>query len=177
MMPRTKLEQLQSDQVAWVKYNFPNRPLHHPLLGIIEEFGELDEATEDLPHELDIKDAIADIMIFMADYCTMMSLNLQEIYDEAAKLMSDEGRETYASTIWLGKLAQAYLKSEQKIRGTPAWWRGVTHEALKRLIVDLCERAKLYKFDVVETTWHIWETDVSKRDWAKHRRENNLGEM
>ena len=81
---------LQEQQVAWVKHNFGERPAYHPLLGAVEELGELAHAhlkseqgirtTED--HAANAKDAVADIIIFLSDYCTAQGYDLQRIVED-----------------------------------------------------------------------------------------------
>lgn len=101
------LKQLQGAQRAWVKHNFPDRTAHGPLLGVTEELGELAECHDEpsahiqelmkvlgrlshahlkneqgirgseLKHYRDKIDAVADIIIFLADYCTVNEIDLQ----------------------------------------------------------------------------------------------------
>lgn len=80
---------LQDQQRPWVKHNFGDRPAYYPLLGAVEELGELAHAhlkqeqgirtTED--HEANAKDAVADTIIFLADYCSSRGWDLQEIVE------------------------------------------------------------------------------------------------
>ena len=83
------LDELQDQQREWVKRNFPNRTNYHSLLGIVEEVGELCHAH--LKHEQGIRgfedrhkfkayveDAIGDIIVFLADYCTANGIGLQK---------------------------------------------------------------------------------------------------
>ena len=87
------LEELQDEQREWVKHNFPNRTNYHPLLGAVEEVGELCHAH--LKHEQGIRgfedihtfkqyaeDAIGDIIIFLADYCSANDLSLQKCLED-----------------------------------------------------------------------------------------------
>lgn len=82
---------LQEEQRPWVKHNFPGRKPYFPLLGLMEELGELahahlkaeqgirgtkDELTEKA------KDAIGDVIVFLADYCSANEYDLQEIIEE-----------------------------------------------------------------------------------------------
>lgn len=77
---------LQEEQRPWVEHNFPKRKAHHPLLGVQEEVGELSHAhlkaeqgirvSED--HEDMGKDAVGDITIFLADYCSAMGWDFEE---------------------------------------------------------------------------------------------------
>ena len=91
---RLTLDGLQVEQRKWVKHNFPNRTNYHPLLGVVEEVGELCHAH--LKHEQGIRgfedqytfeqyaeDAIGDIIVFLADYCNANGLNLQKCLDDA----------------------------------------------------------------------------------------------
>ncbi len=80
---------LQDEQRPWVKHNFDGRPPYFPLLGTMEELGELAHAhlkqeqgirtNED--HEAKAKDAVGDIIICLADYCTARGFDLQEIVE------------------------------------------------------------------------------------------------
>ena len=72
-----ELRKLQAQVGEWARKNFPHGRNYHPLLGAVEEMGELAHAhlkaeqgiriNED--HEAAIKDAIGDIVIYLADYC------------------------------------------------------------------------------------------------------------
>lgn len=83
-------KQLQEEQRPWVEYNFPGREAHYPLLGAQEEIGELSHShlkmlqrirgTEE-DHLEKAKDAVADCIIFLSDYCTAMGFDLQEIME------------------------------------------------------------------------------------------------
>ncbi len=80
------LRQLQEEQRPWVKHNFPGRHPYYPLLGLMEELGELSHAhlkslqgirtSED--HDAAKIDAVADIVIFLADYCSGNGIDLQD---------------------------------------------------------------------------------------------------
>jgi len=101
------LGDLQKQMQLWQEHNFPGRADYFPLLGAVEEIGELSE-NEDNKHVLELcrvlgklahhhlkqlqgirgtpelhmekkKDAVADIVIFLADYCRGQSFDFQEI--------------------------------------------------------------------------------------------------
>lgn len=84
------LNKIQAEMVEWQKYNFPGRGVHIPLLGAVEELGELAHAhikkeqnirlNED--HDSNKKDAIADIFIYLFDYSNDHNFNLEEIITE-----------------------------------------------------------------------------------------------
>ncbi|HOD84842.1 MAG TPA: hypothetical protein PKG77_25785, partial [Phycisphaerae bacterium] len=80
------LRRLQDELRAWVQHNFPAREPFYPLLGAMEELGELSHAhLKDLQairgtpeeHQAAKEDAVADIIIFLADYCTANGIDLQ----------------------------------------------------------------------------------------------------
>lgn len=84
------LRQLQDEQRPWVAHNFPERTTWMPLLGVMEELGELAHAhlkqaqgirTHEDHNEL-ARDAVADIVIFLADYCSARGFDLETLVSE-----------------------------------------------------------------------------------------------
>ncbi|MAF43034.1 MAG: hypothetical protein CMI54_02530 [Parcubacteria group bacterium] len=84
------LNKLQEEQKNWSLYNFGKHPAYWPLLGAVEELGELAHAhlkeeqgirTEE-DHVALAKDSIGDIIIFLADYCTVRGFDFEEIVQE-----------------------------------------------------------------------------------------------
>ena len=81
---------LQEQQKPWVKHNFGERPTVWPLLGLVEELGELCHSVlkdwqgirtnED--HTAAAKDAIGDLVIFLSDYCSSRCFDLQQIVED-----------------------------------------------------------------------------------------------
>ena len=86
MIDDITLRQLQSESQEWSSKNFPNAKPHQPLLGAAEEIGELCHAHLKLEqgirtnqnHKEDAEDAIADCIIYLADYCWRNGYDLQE---------------------------------------------------------------------------------------------------
>jgi NTP pyrophosphatase (non-canonical NTP hydrolase) len=87
------LSDLQREHAAWLEHNFPDQKAHEPLLGLTEEVGELAHAH--LKHEQGIRgladqdlaytkkmDAVGDIVIYLASYCTANNIEL----DKAVRL-------------------------------------------------------------------------------------------
>lgn len=79
--------QLQDEVTVWVKKNFPESPAQHPVMGLLEELGELTHTQ--LKKEQGIrgsvekhiaagKDAIADSVIFFMDVCTRRGWDVEE---------------------------------------------------------------------------------------------------
>jgi NTP pyrophosphatase (non-canonical NTP hydrolase) len=79
------LKQLQAEQLNWVKHNFGDRPSWQPLLGAVEELGELChahlKASQGIrisePHQEAKIDAIGDIIIYLADYCSAENIDIE----------------------------------------------------------------------------------------------------
>lgn len=85
------LRLIQLEQREWATKNFGDKPSWHPLLGAVEELGELAHAflkreqgirgtTES--HTEDIRDAIGDITIYLLDFCNREGLDLQSIIQD-----------------------------------------------------------------------------------------------
>ena len=101
-------QDIQAEHKIWVEQMFPGlRPQHHGLLGSIEEWGELWEATR-RPAIEDVKDAVADITIFLINYANCHGITLKII--EAGKPSPEN---IIHVAYWLTKMASAQLKMEQ----------------------------------------------------------------
>ena len=81
---------LQEQQRPWVAHNFPKREPYFPLLGAMEELGELAHAHLKMlqgirgtreEHLMNAQDAVADIVIFLSDYCSAMGFDFQSIME------------------------------------------------------------------------------------------------
>jgi len=79
------LDALQEKINAWGRYNFPNAQPYQPLLGAVEELGELahahlkqEQGIRGTPEEWKAKkeDAIGDVIIYLLHYCVMQGLSL-----------------------------------------------------------------------------------------------------
>jgi NTP pyrophosphatase (non-canonical NTP hydrolase) len=84
------LDSFQRQQKAWSEHNFPGQENWVPLLGVVEEVGELAHAhikahqgiRTDQDHEAKGKDAVGDIMVYLAHYCTDRGWSLQECMEQ-----------------------------------------------------------------------------------------------
>jgi len=149
---------LQREHEPWRLHNFGDQPAHQPLLGIIEELGELSDAkTLD-----DIKDGLADTVVFMAHFSTVFGYDLDEIATCAEKL----GYRPIERKA-IGKLAHHYLKREQGIRGTDAEHREKMREALIEIYSILHDTANEHHVDLIEAVEQTW-AHVKLRDWKKN---------
>lgn len=101
------LKVLQAELRPWQKHNFPRRLSWEPLMGLVEEVGELAHShlkdhqnirlEED--HVAKSKDAIGDIVVYLADYCNARGFDLDEIvqetWEEVKKRDWDEHRKKH----------------------------------------------------------------------------------
>jgi NTP pyrophosphatase (non-canonical NTP hydrolase) len=182
------LKQLQVEVGVWQRRNFEPRPPHWPAFGIIEELGELDEAIdawevatdvetingseaaaeEEEEKALDaVKDAIADTIVFAADFCNSKSFDLAEIW-EASKEITIAGPRrdvARAATIQdVGRFAHRLLKSEQAIRGTPAEHAAALTKELAIIFATFRSLGEIVGVDPIELTKPVWN-DVKQRIW------------
>lgn len=89
------LRDLQEQHLAWSSYNFgkvkgdrSKAPLG--MLGVMEELGELAHAMlkqhqnirgTSAEHEEKMKDSVGDLVVFLADVCTSLGFDMQEIVE------------------------------------------------------------------------------------------------
>lgn len=82
------IKYLQTEQAVWSERNFGKHDYHHPLMGVVEEVGELHHAIlkqeqgirgTHAEHEEAAKDAVGDIVIYLADVCTCRGWDMAEI--------------------------------------------------------------------------------------------------
>ncbi len=79
------LFELQAEHMEWLEKNFPQQQPADPLLGIVEEVGELahahlkaSQSIRGTPEELqaEARDAIGDIVIYLTSYCNTNGYDL-----------------------------------------------------------------------------------------------------
>ena len=149
-------DQLQMEQKEWSVVNFGTHPEWHPRLGMLEEIGELAHAhlksaqgIRGTPEEhLAAKvDAVADIVIFLSDYCTCRGWHLAEEVAVARKTPLPDGN--YPP--W--ELIEACTRGLNNPRG------------LIRLLTRYCALEGVDMDAAVFTTWE----KVKQRNWKAHR--------
>lgn len=82
-----ELNEIQQQHREWQLRNFGEHPAWHPLLGVGEEVGELQHAflkreqgirgTKE-EHDAAIRDAVADILIYLCDFCNCEKIDMLE---------------------------------------------------------------------------------------------------
>jgi hypothetical protein len=138
----------------------------HPLLGIIEEYCELHQALSTGDYN-EIEDAVGDVMIFMADFCSLSSYNLATIVYLSDDFCTDSKDAPLNSTKYIRLLVHHQLKLEQGIRGTAAAHSKAIEITLARMVADLRMCAK--DISLLDITLKIF-SKVGKRDWKTNPR-------
>ena len=85
------LETLQALVREWTDHNFPYATSTEPLVGMMEELGEVSHAwlklkqgiRTDQNHDLALKDGIGDMLIYMAHFCSLQGITLEECFQLA----------------------------------------------------------------------------------------------
>lgn len=151
-MNHITLEQLQTEVSEWSQRNFPNNKPHHPLLGLVEEHGELRDAKT----IGEVCDAIGDVMIYLADYCGRNKLQL--IDGDAINVADD---------LALYRLCHFHLKREQGIRHTPEECACGQQACVNHIVSTMklrCADEHIDFYAVITDTWNR----VKVRDWQKN---------
>jgi NTP pyrophosphatase (non-canonical NTP hydrolase) len=114
------LSAMQAEQAVWARENFGDQPRHIAMLGIVEEIGEFvlaGAAAVDPASNPEVRDALGDITIYLSQLCTQEGINLGEAF-RGALLLADSGGHPPKLIVTAGKMAHAFIKREQGIRGT-----------------------------------------------------------
>lgn len=100
------LESLQTENRIWAEYNFPEKSIENPVLGVSEEVGELSlaimglvESSGRLSHSVlkrkqnicgtneqhlnDARNAVGDIVVFLSDVCNQLNFSLAKCVSDA----------------------------------------------------------------------------------------------
>lgn len=170
-VPGFSLAVLQKEAAVWSLHNFGKRPASQPLRGIIKELGELSQSFLRGPDSREyVLDAVADTVIFMADYCTCMSFDLASIAQTDSYkrpfLMFIDGVNWGGVLRCIGELCHHDLKLEQKIRLNQDHEAHIK-ESLGSIYIFLEFICAKLGTDLLDETYKVWQS-VKNRDWKKN---------
>lgn len=84
------IQDLQQEVEDWTGTNFPQAEATDILLGVVEEVGEMAHAHlkkkqeirgDGRLHQMEIIDAIGDVIVYLTHYSILMGINLEEAID------------------------------------------------------------------------------------------------
>ncbi|MFB6104734.1 MAG: hypothetical protein ABEJ57_06605, partial [Halobacteriaceae archaeon] len=150
---------LQAEVGAWSERNFGAQPVANPVLGVVEEYGELLVAEE----EAATMDAIGDLIIYLADVCHRRGLDLEAAHNAN----SDVGLDPIPGIgAGVARLCRSVLKRRQGVRldedriGDEAERQAIAEvlAALEALVADR-------DYGLEDCIDVAWEQEVRHRDW------------
>lgn len=178
------LDQLQTEIKEWsfrnfkdnsskaMKCDYSDHPAElkmlAPLLGLVEEFGEFDEAVQKngaTDRKSDVLDAIGDMCIYLLDFCWRDGMTMTPI--PIGQSLKQAGL-----AVLIGKLAHVVLKRHQGIRGYDDYTkydndrRERVFAILFRLNNIVAQWYGMTLLNVIENTW----SKVKQRDWEKNKK-------
>lgn len=152
--------QLQTEHRLWAAALFGAVPAYRPLLGLIEELGELLEAIDawDVPK---IKDALADATIFIAGYCTQRGWDFAGIFPAEPRYSVLPSKDVKESAVWAmrnaAEVAHRQLKTEDKIRGSAEDHAAKGCHAVCRVLCQLSAIALHFGLPLMEIVALEWQ--------------------
>lgn len=170
-MTLVSLAELQTQVGAWSAKNFgaqisavtgEDHGSLHPLLGIVEEVGELSEGG--LPS--DELDAVGDIVVYLADFA---SRETDCVLPDPEAIAEDPHADAFLVVVQaVGRLCHAVLKRHQGIRGLAdfATYKQARDAAVALLVQGLahwCQQC--HQMSLLEVAQTTWQQVVAKRDW------------
>jgi len=159
------LRQLQEEQKPWVEHNFDSRPEWHPLLGVIEEIGELCHAhlksvqgIRGTPeeHQAKKRDSVGDIVIYLADFATATQDVLDEPHIDPILAEESSWRLLLHLSKWAGKASESFLLCGAA--SIPTCY-------ILDVLQAYCYKENINFSDAVIDAWNL----VKQRDWKKNK--------
>jgi|AntDeeMetagen192_2_1112575.scaffolds.fasta_scaffold01470_5 hypothetical protein len=167
--------EIQIEVGEWSSENFPGQEDINPLIGADEEMGELADTIEfdSEPDDEEI-DAVGDILIFLADFCSIRGLDYQHAY-ELSQDRSPEHDDIFQE--WAGAKGQlncSVLKQRQGIKlDRDTVGKEAEHNALARIICTLDMFANNRGYTIEDAINFAWYDEVIDRDWDSSYRNSN----
>jgi NTP pyrophosphatase (non-canonical NTP hydrolase) len=188
-----RIDEIQKEILAWSEYNFGKQHPERPVLGAIEEFGEIAHAvlkraqgirgtTEE--HDAKIKDGMADFGVFILNALGLVGFKTGLVLSERADFIPDApvaGGGTIPAAyvvsigVLVGKLCENFMRAAAHLEDVAAAGE-IEDDALFALYdfglsATLClaymdktaESAGWNYMEILEATW----AEVKKRDFRK----------
>lgn len=134
---------LQREHLEWHNSTFGKAPPWMPLLGIVEELGELKNA-QDSSNGPGIVDAIGDTMIFLIGYCSHLGIPIEFVVKSR---WNGDALQTIA-----GKLCHYHLKTSQGLMTNVS-----AEQLLGQLVAALrSELSSTESFSLETVVEHVW---------------------
>ena len=158
------LTEIYKEHGIWEAKNFPDSTADDNILGIIEEIGELAHAIlkqkqgirTNENHTADIRDAVADIMIFLLGYVRKRKSDLV-LGIECEEDIEPVNLMHYLSTLSVKAGFIARDREGRYLQGD-----------LFSIIASLQQISAHFSFDFLENLNQVWE-EVKQRDWSKNK--------
>ena len=161
------LSQIQKELEVWTNYNFGQQDSSSPIMGMIEELGELTHTT--LKQIQGIrkkdyleakKDAVADLVIYLLNYFNSKQVDISKVGNF---LYYYKESNEYEHIINI----QQCVSKIAFFNDTKSGKYNVPIGNSKRLLSRLYSYCKLNKFDLLDIVNQTWE-QVKLRDWRKY---------
>lgn len=157
-----------SEQVSeWSLKNFGKQIPDRPLIGVVEEVGELIEHLHEANQEK-IIDSVGDIMVYLADFSGRLGLKISTSLktpdvepDQLSKLDLKE-----AIFILVGRMCHSYLKMVQSIRVNENHMANLEANIVN-LIGKLWTLSHYQGFQLDEAVNTTWD-EVKQRNWKNN---------
>jgi hypothetical protein len=160
---------LQEENAVWVAHNFGIGKPYQPLLGMLEECGELVDAINEW-NVAEIRDALGDAVVFCADICTKRGWDFGKLWPFQSGIIVGPSKDLEKNLLRafraLAKAAHHQLKSEQGIRGDLTKHEQEGARAIQDALFNLETIAKHFGWTLMEVTGPVW-AKVKQRDFKK----------
>lgn len=176
------ISELQHQQYTWQTTNFGKQEEYRPLLGMIEELGEL--ARGQLKYEQNIRgtkeshfdaqrDAIADVIIYLFGFCSAYNVSLSAIlgantFQEFQRSLKTQRQlklgEAPQFTDW-----ECIVRASQALGKVCKYHNNYWPKAEKNLytlVLSLARYCNIREWNLQETVEETWNTVVKKRNWV-----------
>ena len=156
------LNEIQSELKVWTEYNFGKQTPDIPILGMIEELGELSHAILTEKQGIrqsdflaDKKDAIADLTIYALNYLNAQDLEYDD--NQPSKSYLTECDILQDISVQIGML-------DVEVNDIEMFTNSDNIEDLISLLRGLCN---MFNINFITTVNEVWEK-VKLRDWKKY---------